>query len=208
MSRRNGEKKESQVGAIVLMAGSSHRMPSENKLLLKIGGQSIAAKTVGNLSKAGFFPIVIVTGHEADRIEEVLQDYSVIFIHNEEFQEGMGSSIRKGMNGTEGWDGALIAMGDMPFVSIQTLVQIRVAFEQNPNSIIAPIFGERRGQPVLFSAQFFEALRQCSGDIGGRNIIKKNRDNLQLITVDQEAIFWDIDTPEDAEKYQQDIGNE
>ena len=199
---------ELYTGAIVLMAGLSQRLPEQNKLLLKIGGQSIASKTIENLEQAGFSPIIVITGHEASLIRESLREHQVHFIHNEVYEEGMGSSIRAAMKGVKAWDGALIAMGDMPFVSIEILQKIRAKFLRNPQGIIAPIFGSRRGQPVLFSAHFFPELAQCGGDIGGRDIIKRNEKKLHLVPVTQKSIFWDVDTLNDMNRYKKELEDE
>ena len=185
------------IGAVVLMAGLSRRMPARNKLLLKIDGRSVAVQTVNNLRRAGFSTILVVTGHEEDKIRAELKDSGVSFLHNENYLDGMGSAIAKAIQATEGWEGALIAMGDMPFVSVEILQKIRRRFLRYPESIVAPIFGQKRGQPVLFSARFFSELAACSGEIGGRRIIQKHAASVQLVPVENETIFWDIDTLED-----------
>ena len=99
-------------------------------------------------------------------------------------------------------------MGDMPFVSIDILQKIREEFRLHPQNIVAPMFGKKRGQPVLFSSQFFADLAQCSGDIGGRNIIKTNKERLHLVEVKRKTIFWDVDTKEDMKRYQEEPRNE
>lgn len=196
------------IGAVVLMAGLSRRLPEKNKLLLPLEGASVASRTIEILRNAGFSPILVVTGHEAGKIREELHDFDVSFLHNENYQEGMGTSIAKAMEKTKGWAGALIAMGDMPFVSVSLLRAIREAFQRDPSTIVAPINGERRGQPVLFSALFFPALAQCSGDIGGRQIIKDNTERLRVVETREKSIFWDIDTHQDLEEYRKESRDE
>ena len=120
----------------------------------------------------------------------------------------MGSSIQKAFEGICGWDGALIAMGDMPFVSVSVLQELRETFEENSESIIAPVCRGKRGQPIIFSARFFTELQsKCSGDVGAREVIKENQQFLCVVEVEHEGIFWDIDTGEDIQNMQREFGN-
>jgi len=197
-----------RVGAVVLMAGLSTRMPETNKLLVEIDGVSMASRCIQNISEAGYSPIIVVTGYEDKKIKDALREKDVFFMYNESFREGMGSSIQKAFEGICGWDGALIAMGDMPFVSVSVLQELRETFEGNSESIIAPVRRGKRGQPVIFSSRFFAELQsKCSGDVGARVIIKENQQFLHVVEVEHEGIFWDIDTGEDIQNMQREFGN-
>ena len=99
-------------------------------------------------------------------------------------------------------------MGDMPFVSVSVLQELRETFEGNSESIIAPVCRGKRGQPVIFSAKFFAELQsKCSGDVGAREVIKDNQQFLHVVEVEHEGIFWDIDTGEDIQNMQREFGN-
>lgn len=190
-------KVEPIVGAVVLMAGRSSRMETGNKLLMPLeAGISVAEQTLQSVVQAGYAPIAVVTGHDAELIEERLNQFDVHWVHNAQYQEGMGGSIAKGIAEIQGqsWDGALIVLGDMPFVSVKTLSVLRTEFAKASAQIIAPKCNERRGQPVVFPAQFFDDLRQCSGDVGGKWIVKANPERLRTVIVDDEGIHWDVDT--------------
>jgi len=192
-------KVEPIVGAVVLMAGRSSRMEVGNKLLMPLeAGISVAEQTLQSVVQAGYSPIVVVTGHDDDLLRERLKQFDVHWVYNAQYQDGMGTSIAKGIAAIEGqnWDGALIALGDMPFVSVQTLSVLRTEFKNASSQIIAPICNERRGQPVVFPAHFFDDLRQCSGDVGGKWIVKANPESVRTVTVDDEGIHWDVDTTE------------
>ena len=192
-----------RIGAVILMAGTSTRMGEKNKLLLKIDGVPMGRKVVESIFQAGFSPIVVVTGHDAESIRKMLCHASVSFVHNEQYLEGMGSSIRKAFLRVSGWDAGLIAMGDMPFVSVKMLQKIREAYTAGGHTLIAPGVAGRRGQPVLFDARYFDGLRRCAGDVGARGILKENRSSLHLIEVGNESIFWDVDTPDSMVVYRQ-----
>lgn len=198
-------KPEPTIGAVVLMAGRSSRMKEGNKLLMPLGdsGNSVAEQTLQSIVQAGYAPIVVVTGYEADAIRERLNRFDVQWIHNFQYEEGMGTSIARAFDTIEDlhWDGALIALGDMPFVSVETLSLLRTHFVQNPHQIIAPRRNERRGQPVIFPVHFFGDLRRCSGDVGGKWIVNANFERLSVVTVDDEGIHWDVDTTQLLNRY-------
>ena len=198
--------KAKSIGAIVLMGGMSSRMGTQNKLLLPIEYQSIASYTTKKILEAGYHPVIVVTGYDAPNIRKTLQHLDVVFIHNEHFVEGMGTSIRAGMKGVQGWDGVLIAMGDMPFVSVEILKKIQESLRQNQGQIIAPAYDGKRGQPVLFSSRYFDELRCCNGDIGGKKIVKENKEHLYTFEVSQNTVHSDVDTQKDFDFYKGEFG--
>lgn len=192
-------------GAIVLMAGRSSRMDGGNKLFMSVGdgAQSVAERTLHSVLQGGYNPTVVVTGHDAEALREMLMDFDVQYIHNVKYTDGMGTSIAKAVQHIRDWDAALIVLGDMPFVSIQTLQELLQKSLENPNQIIAPTFNGRRGQPVIFPARFFDELKRCTGDVGGKRVLKANPDSVILLEVDDEGIHWDVDTMELLRLYTQ-----
>jgi molybdenum cofactor cytidylyltransferase len=163
---------------------------------------------IRTIKEAGFSPIVVVTGYGADQVRAMLHDMDVLFVHNEQYAEGMGSSIRKAFSSIYGWDAGMVVMGDMPFVSKQTLREIKEAYVLQGHSLVVPCISEKRGQPVLFSVEYFEQLLKCSGDTGARHILEKNREKIHLLEVKDQSIFWDVDTPENIIVHQERIRHE
>ena len=188
----------STTGAVVLMAGYSSRMEGGNKLFMSVGesAQSVAERTLHSVVNGGYNPIVVVTGHDAETLRSTLMDFDVQYIHNVRYTDGMGTSIATAVQHIRDWDAALIVLGDMPFVATQTFQALLDKSLENPNQIIAPTFNGRRGQPVIFPARFFDELKRCTGDVGGKRVLKANSDSVILLEVDDEGIHWDVDTME------------
>ena len=94
-----------------------------NKLLMTLGdtGVSVAERTIQSVVSAGYESIVVVTGHDSDKLRDVLVDFDVQWTHNLRYKDGMGTSIAKAFQNIDSWDAALIVLGDMPFVSVATL---------------------------------------------------------------------------------------
>ena len=191
------------MGAVVLMAGCSNRMPEGNKLLMTLGdtGVSVAERTIQSIVSAGYTSILVVTGHDADKLRDGLVDVELQWTHNSRYKDGMGTSIARAFHNIESWDAALIVLGDMPFVSVVTLQFLREISDQHPNQIIVPSFNGRRGQPVIFPSRFFRQLKECTGDVGGKRILQSHPESVMLVDVGDEAIHWDVDTVEMLNRY-------
>ena len=192
-----------KIGVVVLMAGRSSRMQRANKLLMPIESAecSVAEQTIQSIVMAGYESIVVVTGHDSEVLKEILQAFDVQWIHNLRYKEGMGTSIAKAFEAIEDWDAALIALGDMPFVSVKTLKLLREVSNQHSSHIIAPFHCGRRGQPVIFPARFFPHLKECTGDVGGKRILRAHPESVMLVDVHDEGIHWDVDTEDMLKRY-------
>lgn len=201
-TRISSRTKHTKIGAVILMAGTSSRMGQSNKLLAKIDGVPIGRHVVHKVQESGIYPIVVVTGHESEKIREMLDGLDVYFIHNDQYDEGMGSSIRKAFSSIHGWDAGMIMMGDMPFVRVRMLMSIKEAYLNHGHPLVVPLNNGNKGHPVLFSSSYFTELQSCGGDTGARGILKKNHDDIYFLKVDEESILWDVDTPEDLLNHQ------
>ena len=87
--------------AIVLAAGCSTRMQTHNKLLLPWGEKRMLQVVVDTLLTVPFEKVVVVVGHQNQEVEELLQGYALSMVHNEQYAEGMSTSIRKGVEAVE-----------------------------------------------------------------------------------------------------------
>ena len=107
------------IAAIVLAAGRSSRMgPERNKLVEPIADRPLVAWPVDALLEAGVDPVVVVTGFEPDRIQAALGERPCRFVHHEQWPEGMGSSLARGMREILSIsplpEAVLVCVGDLP----------------------------------------------------------------------------------------------
>lgn len=189
------------IGAVVLMAGQSSRMGDENKLLLKLGEQTIASHCLSNLKQAGIEKILVVTGYQSGALHREIEDYGVESIHNDRYHEGMGTSIALafGQPTVSDWKAALVVLGDMPLIEVSTLERLQSESLAHPNQIIVPTINQRRGQPVIFPSSFFDGLQQCKGDVGGKWILQTHQNRVHNVDVFDQGVLLDIDSPERLE---------
>ena len=142
-------------------------------------------------------PVIVVTGHEPELLEEALADRDVRFIHNPDFADGLSTSLRAGLTLLDAdIDGAVVCLGDMPSVSATHINRLIAAFDAAAGqAIIVPTFNGKRGNPVLWHRRFFAGMSDVSGDVGARHLIGDNEDALLEIAMDDDAILADLDTP-------------
>lgn len=191
-------RREKRIGCIVLAAGRSSRMGPRNKLLEQLAGRPIVRRTVEAALASRASPVVVVTGHQADAVEGALAGLDVSLVHNPEFAAGMATSLKAGIGALPmGLDGAIVALGDMPEVGPAHLDRMIAAFEpKEGRSIIVPVFEAKRGNPVLWSAEFFDDMLALSGDVGARQIISDHPESVVELDLQSRAVLVDVDTPE------------
>ena len=196
VSHRARSKK--RIAAIVLAAGESRRMGPTNKLTVPVDGTPMVTRVVDALAKSRTERIVVVTGHEPERIRDALQGHDVELVHNEEYPEGIASSIRTGVAALgDDVDGALIALADMPWVSVEVLDRLIDAFTSDGElSIFIPVFGRKRGNPVLWSSEHFPELLALAGDVGGKVVWRRHSESVCYVDVGSAGVNIDVDTPE------------
>lgn len=190
-----------QVAALVLAAGRSTRMGGPNKLLAELDGKKLVRIVAEQALASKASEVIVVTGHQADLVEQALADLPVRFVRNVDFAGGLASSVKAGIAAVpESADGAVVCLGDMPMVSSDLLDRLIDTFDPDRgNLIVVPTAEGRRGNPVLWSRRFFQELRTLDGDVGARHLIAKHAEAVAEVPVEGEAAFLDIDTPQALE---------
>ena len=187
-----------KIAGIVLAAGRSSRMGALNKLLIVIDGKPMVRHAVDAVLAAHLAPVFVVTGHQRDEVEKVLEGLPVTFLYNEGFAGGLSTSMKRGLAAMAAdYDGALVALGDMPLVSPAEIERLVNAF--NPlegRAIIVPTRHGKRGNPVLWGRRFFAEMQEVGGDVGARNLIGAYPEAVAEIEMEGDGILTDIDTPQ------------
>ncbi|MFA5120369.1 NTP transferase domain-containing protein [Zavarzinia sp.] len=188
-----------RLGALVLAAGRSSRMAEANKLTLDLGGKPLLLHAVDAALAAGLDPVVVVTGHDADKVAPLLAGRPVTMRHNPDYAEGLSSSLRTGVSalGAE-IDGAFVMLGDMPRVTAEHLARLAAAFAPDEGRAIAvPTVGGRWGNPLLWARRFFPAMAALDGDRGARLLAAANPDWTVEVAMADDGVLIDLDTRAD-----------
>jgi molybdenum cofactor cytidylyltransferase len=186
------------IAAVVLAAGRSTRMGGPNKLLAEIGGRSLVRIAVEQALASRAKPVIVVTGHERERVEAALKGLPVQLVHNPDFAQGLGGSVRTGIAAVPAAaDGAIVCLGDMPQVDAALIDRLIAGFapEQGALAVVPTIDGQR-GNPVLWSRRFFPDLMAIEGDVGARNLINRYGEAVVEVPVTGKGALVDVDTPE------------
>ncbi|MDR3711799.1 MAG: nucleotidyltransferase family protein [Puia sp.] len=189
------------MSAIVLAAGMSQRMGKENKLLLPFAGKTLLETTIGNILRAEPRPeVIVVTGHEADRVKAAIQHLPVTILHNPGYATGMTGSIQAGVRRAMG-DGFMICLGDMPLISAAEYSSLMESFEKqlalDPQCICIPVYRQQPGNPVIFSAWYRDAILSHTAPEGCREIVRAHRDFVLRVPMPADSILRDIDQEDD-----------
>jgi molybdenum cofactor cytidylyltransferase len=203
--QRPGETKRAatgpQIAGIILAAGRSSRM-GRNKLLLELDGKPILVHAIDHALAAGLSEIVVVTGHQASKVKQVLGDRPVKIIEAREHRLGMSASLKAGLRAlSPKAEAALVMLGDMPQVSPALLRRLIGAYNPTEGrSIVLPTVAGKRGNPVLFDRRYFAEMLALEGDVGARHLIGEHDDQVAEVAVEDTGVFTDVDTPEAYEK--------
>jgi molybdenum cofactor cytidylyltransferase len=187
-----------RVAAVVLAAGRSTRMGPVNKLIAEIGGKPLVRIVAEQALASHAGPVIVVTGHERAHVEKALDGLPVRLVHNADYAEGLGTSLRAGIAAVPAEaDGAIVCLGDMPQVDSGLIDKLLAAFDPEKGAlVVVPSIDGRRGNPVVWSRRFFHDLMAIDGDIGARHLIGAYAEAVVEVPVAGEAALTDVDTPE------------
>ncbi len=187
----------SRIAGIVLAAGGSRRL-GRPKQLLELEGKPLVAHVVSRVLESLTDEAVVVTGAHGEAVERALGGLAVRVVHNPRWEEGQGTSLAAGIAALgEDIDAAVILLADQPGIPVEIVDRAIDAYREQGAGIVMAEYGNQRGHPVLFDRRFFDELRLLDSDIGGRDIIRANRDALVLVDGGFETPPRDVDT-EDA----------
>ena len=193
-----GAKKDYRIAAVVLAAGRSTRMGAVNKMIAEIGGKPLVRIAVEQALASRAGPVIVVTGHQRERVEAALAGLPVRFVHNPDYADGLGTSLKTGIAAVpEDADGTIVCLGDMPQVDAGLIDKLIAAFDpERGGLVVVPSIEGRRGNPVVWSRRFFHDLMAIQGDIGARHLIGQYAEAVVEVPVAGDAALTDVDTPE------------
>jgi len=191
------------IAGVILAAGEASRY-GKPKQLLEWKGKSFVRAVAETSIRAGLSPVIVVTGAHTESVKDALHGLDVKVKHNNDWQQGQGSSILDGVSQIpKECGGAIFLLADQPQVNEAILRALKEKHAQMLYPIVAPMVIDRRANPVLFDRTTFPDLMTIEGDTGGRAIFHKHR--VEYLPWHDERLLFDVDTPE---QYQRLLENE
>jgi len=194
-----------RIAALLLAAGQSRRMGGPNKLLAEINGTPMVTHVARRLLASRARPIIAVLGNQADAVDTALGKLPIERVRNPDFAAGLSTSLKHGITALPSdLDGMIVCLGDMPLISGRHLDRLIAAF--NPlegRAIIVPTRRSKRGNPVLWSKQFFPEMAGLAGDVGAKHLIGEHAELVAEVEMDDDAVLVDIDTPDALDAFRE-----
>jgi molybdenum cofactor cytidylyltransferase len=185
-------------GIVILAAGASSRL-GQPKQLLQYQGRSLIQRIAQIAVQVVEERVVVVLGAYAGLIYPQIDPLPVIIRYNSNWEEGIASSIRKGLLAALEFspqpEAVLFAVCDQPHISQALIQNMITSWERSGKSIIACAYGGTLGSPVLFSKLHYDELLQLKYDEGAKKLIQLHPEAVEPIFFPMGNV--DIDTIRD-----------
>ncbi|MER6183518.1 nucleotidyltransferase family protein [Streptomyces sp. NPDC001652] len=190
-----------QVAGLLLAAGGGRRLGGRPKALLGHRGRPLIEHAVGVLRAAGCARVHVVLGAAADAVRETARLDGCVLVDNPEWEQGMGSSLRAGLDSFSGTNvrAALVSLVDQPGIGPEAYARVLGAYT-SPGSLVAAAYDGVRGHPVLFGSDHWAGIAAtATGDRGARAYLEERAGEITLVECGDVARPYDIDTVEDLQ---------
>lgn len=180
--------------AIVLAAGESKRMGSP-KMLLDFGGVTMLERVIENITNSKISDTIVVLGAERDKLTEIIERMPVSHCFNENYREGMLSSVKCGFrNVPADTDAVLVFQGDQPFISPEVINSVIEKYLSSDFGLVMPVFNGKRGHPLLIDSRYFNEIELLDSSEGLRSLARRNSEDVLEVNTNQPGILRDFDT--------------
>jgi molybdenum cofactor cytidylyltransferase len=185
-----------RIGGILLAAGESRRM-GRNKLLLPLAGEPLVRRACRRGLAAGLDPLIVVLGHESERVQEALTGLDCRLVLNTDLGGPMSGSLHRGLKALPAvTEAAVVMLADMVNVTEQMLRAILVSAQTSPALLVCSRYAGTLAPPVLFRRTLFEELYASTGEGCGRAVVEHHREHALYLDWPGAALV-DVDTPEE-----------
>ena len=185
---------------IILAAGMSTRY-NGNKLLEDLCGKKLIQRVVETTLESKADEVIVVTGFEAEKIEQALRDYDVKTVFNENYAKGMSTSVKKGVGAIKDYaEAVLIHPADVALISKEDINAVIDKYREKHALIVVTSYMGRHGHPILFDRTLFNEILQIREETLGLKAVKwKYKD--KIVTVERGLqVLYDIDETYDMIK--------
>jgi|TARA_B110000116_G_scaffold202107_1_gene177167 molybdenum cofactor cytidylyltransferase len=187
------------IKTILLAAGQSNRLNTENKLLKIYKKKPLINHVLRSLIKSKVDKIIIVLGYQNKSVKKIIKrNKKFIIIINKNFKRGMASSIKAGLKKILKKDkGFIIAQSDMPYIKTSDINKIYNSIKKGNDLVHALKFKSRVGNPIGFDISVLNKFKKIKGEVGAKFIVKKLKNKTKFIKITNSKVFKDFDKASD-----------
>ncbi len=187
------------IKAILLAAGQSKRMKSENKLIKLYKNKPLINYSLNVLTKSKANKIIIVLGHQSKEVKKIIKkNKKIIFTYNKNYKKGMASSIKTGLKKVfKNDDGFIVAQSDMPFVKLSDINKICRSIKTKQFLVHALKYKNRLGNPIGFDISLIKKFKNIKGQFGAKFMVKRLKNRTNFISTSSLKSFKDFDKVSD-----------
>ncbi|MFH8497222.1 nucleotidyltransferase family protein [Streptomyces coeruleorubidus] len=199
MTTRKTTKRTRAVAGVLLAAGGGRRLGGRPKALLTHRGRPLVEHAVRVLREGGCERVHVVLGARADEVRARAVLPGCVLVGNPGWEEGMGTSLRAGLDSLAGTGAAaaLVSLVDQPGIGPEAVARVLGAYE-GEESLVSAAYDGVRGHPVLFGAAHWAGIAAtATGDQGARAYLKEHEPGIRLVECGDVARPFDIDTEAD-----------
>ncbi|HEY3593832.1 MAG TPA: nucleotidyltransferase family protein [Polyangiaceae bacterium] len=187
----------SNIAAVVLAAGSSTRM-GNNKLLLDLGGESVVRRAVRAAIEAALDPVIVVMGHERERVQTELHGLRYTPIWNPRHAEGVATSLKAGVTAASDAAALVVVLADMPFVTPAMIGAVAGRYRAARARLVVSRYGAVDAPPICYDRELFGELLREPGERCAKRVVRRHIDQAAIVTWPESALR-DIDIAADYE---------
>ena len=192
-----------QTAGVILAAGMSKRF-GRPKQLAKLDNKFLLEWVLDSALASRLAHVVLVVGHEHPKIIQALgskiNQSRLQVVINDRYQQGQSGSLRVGLSNIQRtFESVMFILGDQPRLRPSTIDFLLKSFWNSEKNICVPVCRGIRGNPTIFSRTLYADLMMIEGDIGAREIIRTNQNQILYLELDDPLGFVDIDSQQDLE---------
>ena len=187
------------IKAILLAAGQSKRLKSENKLIKLYKKKPLINHSLNALHKSKVNKVIVVLGHQKKDLQKIIKKNNKnIFTYNKEYKKGMASSIKVGLTKINKKDkGFIIVQSDMPFIKSSDINKIYNSIKSKKYLVYVLKYRNRVGNPIGFDISIMKKFERIKGDFGAKFMVKRLKKETKFIKVNNLKSFKDFDKVSD-----------
>ncbi len=187
------------IKAILLAAGQSKRLKSENKLIKLYKKKPLINHSLNALHKSKVNKIIVVLGHQKKELQKIIKKNNKnIFTYNKEYKKGMASSIKAGLRKLNKKDkGFIIVQSDMPFIKSSDINKIYNSIKSKKYLVHVLKYRNRVGNPIGFDISIMKKFKKINGDVGAKFMVKRLKKETRFIKINNLKSFKDFDKVSD-----------